>query len=122
MKKLKVVDWIEYGSGKEEAPIGGMGGWFNANNIHDKDNPTAMLWEDYIKEASKEAVPYLEALRKEITADNLQITGELHQYQRGTPLFSDGTVGEFSYRAWGDLMAAVYSTKEKPLTYMAYYM
>lgn len=120
-KTLKVIDWVEYNSGKEKAPIGGMGGWFNANNIHDKDNPTSMVWADYLEAHEKDSHPYLEALKAEITNHNLKITGEKHQ-NGNIPLFSDDTVGVFSYRAWGDLMAAIYSTKEKPLDYMEYYM
>lgn len=121
MSTVKVVDWIDYDNDNEEAPVGGMGGWFNANNIHDKENPTAMVWEDYLAAHAQEAHPYLEALRTEILKNDLRLTGEDHQ-RGNVPLFSDGTVGEFSYRAWGDLMAAVYSTKENPINYMAYYM
>ena len=40
----------------------------------------------------------------------------------GTPLFSDGTIGLFSFRAWGDLMAAIsQSVDGKPRSYMSWY-
>lgn len=119
--EIKVIDWICFDSGKEEAPIGGMGGWFNSNNIHDKPNETAMVWQDYLDAFEEVSHPYLEALKKEILDNKLELTGQDHQ-NGNVPLFSDDKVGEFSYRAWGDLMAAIYSTKEKPLTYMEYYM
>lgn len=119
--EIKFEDWVEYHYEGDDAPIGGMGGWFNANQLHEKDKPTSMVWEDYLNAHKEGSHPYLEALKNEIKNNNLQITGESHQWGNA-PLFSDGTVGRFSYRAWGDLMAAIYSTKEKPLNYMAYYM
>ena len=109
---IEVIDWIYYGSGKEKAPIGGLGGWFNSNLLHDKD---------YLDAHELEAHPYLEALKSKILENHLDTTGQEHQ-KGNIPLFSDDTVGEFSYRAWGDLMAAIYSTKESPLSYMEYYM
>lgn len=122
MEEITVVGWVDYGSREKTTLIGGLGGWFNSNNIHKKEEPTNMVWQDYLDYHEKSAHPYLEALRTEIKTNNLQITGEHHQYNSCAPLFSDGKIAEFSYRAWGDLMAAIYSTKEKPLDYMEYYM
>jgi hypothetical protein len=91
-----------------------------------KENPNPKpphTWEDYLGIHNEESHPYLEALKKEIVDNNIQITGERHQYSGyGCPVFSDDTVGEFSYRSWGDLMAAIYTTEQEPLTYMAYYI
>ena len=41
-----------------------------------------------------------------------------------TPVFDDGTVGSFSFRAWGDLMAAIWNTEENTnkYSYMDFYM
>jgi hypothetical protein len=41
-----------------------------------------------------------------------------------TPVFDDGTVGGFSFRAWGDLLAAVWNTAEgtTKYSYMSFYM
>jgi predicted esterase YcpF (UPF0227 family) len=130
--EITVIDWIRYGSDKEDAPVGGMGGWFNAHLMEKfdvekgemKENPNLKpphTWEDYVGAHNKESHPYLEALKLEIVSNNIQATGDQHQNQGMTPLFSDNTVGEFSYRSWGDLMAAIYTTQEEPLTYMAYY-
>ena len=39
------------------------------------------------------------------------------------PLFSDGKVATFSFRGWGDLMAAIWSEAEdKDYGYMDFYM
>ena len=52
-------------------------------------------------------------MRKFVIEHKIKITGDQHQYSdAGVPLFSDNTVGFFSYRGWGDFMAAVWSTEE----------
>ena len=110
---MKVIKWIAYNSGNEENALGGMGGWFNGHMIHKKDeNIKNHTWNDYISNLPEEAIPYAEALKKDIIEKNIRIKADEHQY----------TISEFSYRAWGDLMAAIYSTEEEPLTYMEYYM
>lgn len=119
--KILFERWGDWDEKLEEAPIGGMGGWFNGNLLHDKENPTNHVWEDYVEEHKEESLPYLESLKEKIISEGLEITGAQHQ-NGYCPVFSDGKIGRFSYRAWGDFMAAVYSTKEEPLTYMAYYM
>lgn len=36
--------------------------------------------------------------------------GDWHQYgEDGVPVFDDGTIATFSFRAWGDLMAAIWA-------------
>lgn len=122
MDELKVTDWIEFGSGREEAPIGDSGGCFNSNLVHKKEEPTTMVWQDYLDIHDVEAYPYLNALKKEIESNNLHISADDHQYRKKVPLFSDGKVGEFTLRSWGDLMAAIYSTKQKPISYVEYYL
>ncbi len=121
---MKVIKWIAYNSGNEENALGGMGGWFNGHMIHKKDeNIKNHTWKDYISNLPEEAIPYAEALKKDIIEKNIRIKADEHQYSsHGVPLFEDNTISEFSYRAWGDLMAAIYSTEEEPLTYMEYYM
>lgn len=117
--RRKVTDWIDLGEseGKEEA-IGGIGGFFNAGMIH------GMRWKDYIEIWKDETKPYAEAIRKNVIENNIKITGEKHQSSsNGVPLFDDGKIGSFSYRAWGDLMAAIWSEEEsKDYNYMNFYM
>jgi hypothetical protein len=55
--------------------------------------------------------PYLEALRLSILHLGLTEGGFWHQRDCGVPLFSDDTVGFFSMRAWGDLMAAIWNSE-----------
>lgn len=115
-KEITVVEWIsESEIDGKEAAIGGMGGFFKEGMRGNKD-----YFDTFIPEVK----PYYEALRKEIIAKGLRITGEQHQYSEGgVPVFSDGKIGSFSYRAWGDLMAAVWSEEEnKDYHYMDFYM
>lgn len=116
--KVKVVDWVaweEAGKKYPENDLGGMGGWFHGDQGH--------TWDTYINNLAETERIYAEALKKEILSKNIRIGGNVHQHSDGgTPLFSDGTVSTFSYRAWGDIMAAIYSHEEPDINYMAYYM
>lgn len=115
---MKVEKWIPYAEAKNLTPaISTTGGFFNFNQ-------TGMRWKDYIEDWAEEAVPYLEAIRQDIIEKKLRMTGEDHQYSlEGVPLFESGEVALFSYRAWGDLMAAVCSEAEdKDYCYMDFYM
>jgi len=101
--------WIWYS-------CGGFGGWFNWGNNKDQ------RWQDYIKVYHDDQKPYLETIRKEIVKNKFRFGGDRHQ-ENMIPLFSDDTVGCFSYRAWGDLMAAIWSEEEnKDYSYMDFYM
>ena len=50
--------------------------------------------------------------------------GDWHQNDpKGVPVFNDGTVAMFSFRAWGDLMAALWAEHEDcDYSYMDFYM
>lgn len=115
--KITVVDWIDGRGDKTDnylVSIGGMGGWFERG----------MRWKDYIESIVDGKKAYAEALRDSILQNNIRYTGSDHQNQDdGVPLFSDGTIGAFSFRAWGDLMAAIWSTEDgMDYSYMDYYM
>jgi hypothetical protein len=116
---ITVQEWINWGdrrgSGKDE--LGWMGGWFNFKE-------GGKRWKDYIETFTDEAVPYLEAVRADVVAHNRRFTGDAHQHQlEGVPLFSDGKALRLTYRAWGDLMAAIWSEQEnKDYHYMNFYM
>lgn len=113
--RRKVVDWINYDEiGEREEAIGGMGGFFD----------DGMRWKDYIEIWLDEVKPYAEAIRESVLQRGSLMTGDQHQRSaNGVPLFDDGKVGSFSYRAWGDLMAAIWSEAEnKDYNYMAFYM
>ena len=78
-------------------------------------------WKDYI-EVFDDMKPHLEAIRKEIVKNNYKFGGYTHQLEM-IPIFSDNTIGFFSYRAWGDLMSAIWVEEEnKDYNYMDFYM
>lgn len=61
-------------------------------------------------------------LREQIIKLQIRSGGDWHQAE-GTPLFEDGTIGSFSYRAWGDLLAATWSEEDQVgYSYMDFYM
>lgn len=111
---MKVINWISYDEAEGKVrSIDRMGGFFG----------NGMRCPDYIAHSSG-AIEYLEALRTEIIAKNIRITGEGHQYaDAGVPVFEDGTGALFSYQGWGDLMAAIWATEEnKDYNYMDFHM
>ena len=127
--KITVVAWISdaEASNKKEA-VGGMGGWFGYDEEKcDADGRWAKAghrWKDYLEDWKPEVHPYLEAIRQDVVAKGIRLTGEQHQnHSEGVPLFNDGKVALFSFRGWGDLMAAIWSEAEnKDYGYMDFYM
>jgi len=113
---MKVVDWGSYDElhDTRELSIDTLGGFF--------DN--GMRWCDYISRWGTDAIPYIEALRQEIETNRIRRGGDWHQEDpHGVPIFEDGTIATFSYRAWGDLQAAIWSECEDyDYCYMDFYM
>lgn len=104
---MKVEKWIPYDKTVHALPdndIGGFGGWFEEGH----------RWKDYIKMFNDSSCEYVEALRTDILERKIRNGGNWHQSTnaKGVPVFSDGTVATYSMRAWGDLMAAIYSEIE----------
>jgi hypothetical protein len=115
MTMKKVVEWICYDDAKEEDnTIGSLGGFF-------KDG---MRWPDYVDQFVDEGKEYAEAIRQDVIDKHIRLTGEGHQSDsHGVPVFEDGKCALFSWRAWGDLMAGIWSTEEnKDYNYMDFYM
>jgi hypothetical protein len=113
--KRQVIEWISAKKAEgKKVSIGGSGGFFLMG----------MRWDDYIITHSDKIKPYAEAIRKEIVDNNIIMNGDQHQHSAtGIPLFDDGTVGLFTYRAWGDIMAAIQSEKEnRDYCYLDFYM
>ena len=79
--------------------------------------------KDYLQECGEDEIQYVEAIRESVLEKNIRYTGDEHQEEPdGVPLFEDVTVALFSYRGWGDLMAAIWSEKEdKDYSYMDFY-
>ena len=111
---MKVVEWIsDNDTADRDCSIGGLGGWFSEGN----------RWEDYYDGMSDKLKPYALAIRESGIERGIRYTGHDHQNaEDGVPLFEDGTVGVFSFRAWGDFMAAIWSTEDnKDYSYMDFY-
>ena len=112
---MEVVKWMSYEDAKElEESIGGLGGFFQHG----------MRWKDYLAIWDDETIPYAEALKEVVVGESIKEGGDWHQWSdEGVPVFEDGTVAVFSYRAWGDLLAAIWSEEEdKDYSYMDFYM
>lgn len=110
---IEVVDYIRYedGEGMEEN-LSTFGGMFE----------NGMRWEDYQATWKDSAYPHLFALRKSIIELEIRHGGDWHQ-REGCPVYSDGSVTRMSMRAWGDLLAAIWSTEDnKDYNYMDFYM
>ena len=113
---MKVIKFISYDEAEdlEENGLGGVGGWF--------DN--GMRWVDYLEIWNPEVHETLENLRKAIINNQINCTGEEHQNgYPSVPVFEDGSVATYTWRAWGDLMAAIWSSEyDKDYNYMHFYM
>lgn len=112
---MKVKSWISYDEAdRSQLSVGGMGGFFQKG----------MRWKDYLQEFGTSLHPYMEAIRSDVIKKKIRFTGAGHQDDsQGVPQFEDDTVGMFSHRAWGDLMAAIWSTEEdKDYWYMDFYV
>lgn len=115
---IRFITYSEAEKLPEHPTIGGLGGFFQLG----------MRWTDYLEQCAppidSEGALDLEILRKTIIKQHIKCTGREHQsdIEPYVPLFEDGTVATFSYRAWGDLMAAVWSSEEeKDYCYMDFY-
>ena len=129
-KIIKVVKWISIDEADKypETPTPMLGGFFGLNVSRFNGKPIGRQegkrWKDYIGAFVKEARPYLEAIREDVLKKKLTYTGEDHQDKEdGCPVFNDGKACLMSWRAWGDLMAAIWSTEDdKDYCYMDFYM
>lgn len=119
---MKIIEWISYEEMERrelKSSIGGMGGW-----VHGQQWPeylAGVLPDDKVHLGIEG--PRYEALRAAIVEGNIRCGGDEHQSHM-VPVFDDNTVGSFSYRAWGDLMAAIWNTQENTnkYSYMDFYM
>ena len=111
---LHVVSWSEedaqaIGGG---TAIGWWGGFFERG----------MRWKDYLAAFNLKVHPYLEVARRSAVEHGIKASGEQHQYDGVTPVFSDGSIFAMTFRAWGDFMAAVWSEEEDAdMSYIDFY-
>lgn len=100
-----VIGWIS-NAGIETTEVVDVGGWGGVFREGDR-------WNDYIANIGDTFVAHHEALRRAIIARGLRRGGDWHQNsQDGVPVFDDGAIGTFSFRAWGDLMAATWAEED----------
>lgn len=111
-----VIGWVSYGSIEllDLPDLGGWGGWIERGQ----------RWADYIDDIEAAKTPYFEALRQDILARGLRRGGDWHQNSAaGVPVFDDGSVATFTYRAWGDLLAAIWADADcRDYSYVDFYM
>lgn len=123
---MKVERWITNDEADAKTgSFGGMGGWFGASGGAFDAKHT---WSDYLDHECGDDAGLrerAEALRASIVDGRVWEDGGWHQNEWGeesVPMFDDGTVATFSFRAWGDLLAAVW-TKQlgRQFCYMDFY-
>lgn len=114
--RYAVIGWVSYGSVEllDLPDLGGWGGWIEHGQ----------RWADYIDDIEAAKTPYFEALRQAILARGLRRGGDWHQSSAaGVPVFDDGSVATFTYRAWGDLLAAIWADADsRDYSYVDFYM
>ncbi|MBJ6111836.1 hypothetical protein JAO73_22640 [Hymenobacter sp. BT523] len=94
--------------------LGGLGGFFKEG----------MRWPDYLEAYEPEWHAHLEAIRLSIVANRVWGGGDWHQESAaGAPLLSDGHYLCTTYRDWGDLLAATWSSElNRDFSYMDFYI
>ena len=102
--------------------------WENAKNLTSNKKNIAISgsdrnWKEYIKSVPIEYIEHYNALRESIIEQDMRMSGNSHQYGfEGIPLFNDGTIALFSFREWGCLLSAIWSTEhKKQYDYMNFY-
>ena len=114
--EITVDRWIdEEAADGLEMSIGGLGGWFGFKESH--------TFDQYLDAWEPEVHAYIWAMKREVVRLGLREGGDWHQSAEGTPVFSDGTIGAFSFRGWGDLLAAIWTAEDGVrYSYMDFYM
>ena len=119
MPAPRIAEWISFDASDARIAAGAVdiGGWGG-------DMTKDMRWADYLEMTDPMWRGHFEALRQAILARGLRRGGDWHQHAvDGVPVFDDGTLATFSFRAWGDLMAAVWSEVDgRGYGYMDFYM
>ena len=115
MTDTATVCVVEHGNFEDaDKLLGWMGGWFGLHQAND--------WLDYLANFNPDVHPYLEAAAAYLVEHGIRRGGDWHQ-REGELRYSDGTVLALSFRAWGDLAAAVWTRHDgKQYHYMDFYM
>jgi len=115
-EKRHVVEWTSTDA-VEKRGLKDIGGW---GGVIEKGH----RWANFISAIDPAVVAHFEALREAILARGLRRGGDWHQNAAdGVPVFDDGCTATFSFRAWGDLMAAIWAGEDgRDYEYMDFYM
>jgi hypothetical protein len=100
-------------------------GGFNLDNLGGSYNfQEGMRWPDYLAGYAAEWHPYVEAIRQSILERQVWAGGDWHQYNAaGAPVVAGGYFMTCSFRSWGDLLAAVWSSElNRDFSYLDFYM
>ena len=115
----RIVEWISFDQSDARRAAGApdLGGWGGTMTER-------MRWPDYTADVDPGWRAHFEVLRQAILARGLRRGGDWHQRAPDSvPVFDDGALATVSYRAWGDLMAAVWSEHDRRgYGYMDFYM
>jgi hypothetical protein len=105
MSEITIIGWVSYQEAEAissggKPNLGGLGGWVKGHDFN----------EYLAHSVAPEFHAHYIALRNDIQNRNIRFGGDAHQTRPdGCPLWSDGSVATFTWRAWGDLLAATYN-------------
>lgn len=119
MDKREVAAWISYRKAvmaRYPVDIGDWGGGASYTK--------SRTWQEHLSRTEPRLRPYHDALRPAVLARGLRRGGDWHQRAAdGVPVFDDGAIATFSFRAWGALMAAIWGPEDRcSYSYMDFYM
>ncbi|HEX8658312.1 MAG TPA: hypothetical protein VF690_12290 [Hymenobacter sp.] len=100
-------------------------GGFNLDDLGGRDDfREGMRWPHYLAGYAAEWHPYVEAIRQSIVADNVWAGGDWHQYSaHGAPVVANGHFMTCTFRSWGNLLAAVWSSElNRDFSYLDFYL
>jgi hypothetical protein len=83
-----------------------------------------MRWPDYLAGYDAAWHPYVEAIRHAIVEGAVWAAGDWHQHSaEGAPVVAGGHFMQCSFRSWGDLLAAVWSSElNRDFSYLDFYV
>lgn len=89
-----------------------------------REFPDPCDWPTYLDCIAPDTAPYVSALRAAIIAQNIRFGGDWHQNApNGAAIFSDGKSFCTSMRAWGRLLAAIWTSEDgSSYRYVDFYM
>ena len=96
---------------------------YNLADLWDTE-ATVARWPEFLAQYAPEWHPDLEAVRRSVIELGIWAGGDWHQENpHGMPVVSSGHYWSSTWRAWGELLAAVWNTElSQQFTYMDFYI